>query len=48
MKEKYLLNGKTFDSYSEALTYYVDNHFRICNTVTISTGIFLLTAISIK
>lgn len=48
MKEDYILNGKHFGTYEDAVQYCATMNWRIVNTQTIAIGIFLLTVVSIN
>jgi len=45
MKETFILNGRNFTNYMDAAEYCRQNGWRIVSTVTIATGIYLLTVI---
>lgn len=39
-KDRYIVNGKTFESFESALTFCESQNFRITKTETIKPGIF--------
>lgn len=42
-KEKYLCNGKTFNSHTEVVKYCEENGWRVASTETIRRGVYLIT-----
>lgn len=47
MKEKYIVNGQTFKSYDEVITYCEQHNFRVTNTETIRKNVYLITVSSL-
>lgn len=45
--EKYIVNGQTFKSYDEVVSYCEKNNFRVTNTETIRKNVFLITVNSL-
>lgn len=45
--EKYIVNGQTFKSYEEVVTYCEKNNFRVTNTETIRKNTYLISITSL-
>ena len=41
--EKYIVNGKVYESYEDVIEYCKENNYRVTNTETIKKNKFLIT-----
>ena len=46
-KEKFIVNGKIFNTYEEVVEYNKLFNFRVTNTETIKKGVYLISVTSI-
>jgi hypothetical protein len=48
VQETYIINGRQYTSYEDAIAYCKKQGFRVTNTSTLKVGIYLLTVTNIS